>query len=165
MTVIIVTGTPGTGKSTLAQALAQRMGYTYIDVSEIIEQYNLREEYDEERQSSIVDVEKLGNVFAEKVLKNRGNYVLESHLVHHLRPKNVSLCIVTKCELKTLKKRLEGRGYSQEKVRENLDAEIFENCLTEAEEIGHKILIVDTSHTIDIDMIMSEIKKRIGGMT
>ena len=46
--------------------------------------------------------------------------------------------------LKTLKKRLEKRGYSKEKVRENLDAEIFDTCRIEALEAGHNVEVIYT---------------------
>jgi len=45
------------------------------------------------------------------------------------------LCPIQKTRLK----------YSKEKVRENLDSEIFDVCLVEAKENGHKIKIVDSS--------------------
>ena len=47
-------------------------------------------------------------------------------------------------ETMDLKKRLEKRGYSKQKIRENMDAEIFDVCLNEAKEEGHKIKIVRT---------------------
>ena len=71
--------------------------------------------------------------------------MIDSHLSHYLPPKYVSLCIVTKCELKNLEKRLKKRGYVQTKIRENLDCEIFDICLNEAKENKHKIKIVDTT--------------------
>jgi broad-specificity NMP kinase len=46
--------------------------------------------------------------------------------------------------LKKLKKRLEKRNYSKSKIRENLDAEIFDVCLVEAKEKGHKIKVIET---------------------
>ena len=64
---------------------------------------------------------------------------------HYLPKKYVDLCIVTKCGLKKLKKRLEKRKYNKKKIRENLDCEIFDICLNEAMEKGHKVKIVDTS--------------------
>jgi len=59
--------------------------------------------------------------------------------------KYINLCILTKCDLKELKKRLEKRKYSKAKIRENLDSEIFDICLNEAIEKSHTILIIDTT--------------------
>ena len=47
-------------------------------------------------------------------------------------------------KIKELKKRLEDRGYSSLKVRENVDSEIFDICLTESMESGHKVFIIET---------------------
>jgi adenylate kinase len=58
------------------------------------------------------------------------------------------LCIVTKCNLKELEKRLKKRGYNKAKIRENLDCEIFDVCLNEAMKKGHKIKIFDTTNGI-----------------
>ena len=51
--------------------------------------------------------------------------------------------IIVKTSLKNLKKRLEKRGYNKLKVRENLEAEIFDVCFEEAKELGHKVEVVE----------------------
>lgn len=72
--------------------------------------------------------------------------VIDGHLSHFLPHKTVDFCIITKCNLKTLEKRLKNKGYSSKKVRENLDCEIFDTSLNEATELGHKHIIPsDTS--------------------
>lgn len=72
--------------------------------------------------------------------------VIDSHLAHHLPKKSVNLCIVTTADLKTIQNRLEKRGYSRVKIRENLDAEIFQVCLNEAKEMGHRPIILDSTN-------------------
>ncbi len=149
MTIIAVTGTPCTGKTTLATSLAKELGYEYVDVAKVIKDKKLSEGYDEERQCDIIDTEKL--VEALVGIVGSGNYILDSHLSHYLPNKVVDLCIVTKCNLKVLKQRMEERGYSKFKVRENMDAEIFDVCLVEAmEEQEHEILVVDTTREINV---------------
>ncbi|MBU2638451.1 MAG: adenylate kinase family protein [Nanoarchaeota archaeon] len=142
MAVIIVTGTPSTGKTTLAKELAKRLRYKHIDVNKVIKATHLIESYDKKRKTNVVDEKKLSKALI-NLVKKGGNLVIDSHMSQCLPAKYVDLCIVTKCNLKALKKRLEKKGYSKEKVRENMDAEIFDVCLTEA--AGHKILIMETS--------------------
>jgi len=149
MKTIVVTGTPCTGKTTYAKKLAKDKGYLYIDVNKVIEEHNLSEGYDRKRQTKIIDTNKLNKalikiIAGEKQKKQKG-IIIDSHLSHYLPKKYVDLCIVTKCSLKELKKRLEKRGYSTQKVQENLEAEIFDICLEEAKEMGHKIKVVETS--------------------
>lgn len=143
MAVIIITGTPGTGKTSLALEIAKN-GYEYVDANKVIEQNNLVESFDKKRDTNVVDEKKLSDAFV-KLIKSKKNLIIDSHMSHCIPAKYVNVCIVTKCNLKVLKKRLENKGYSKEKVRENLDAEILDVCLTEAEEAEHKLLIVDTT--------------------
>lgn len=80
-----------------------------------------------------------------KYTKEFKDVVIDSHLSHYLDKKYVDLCVVVKCNVMVLEKRLKKRGYSSLKIQENLDAEIFEVCLNEARENGHKVKIIDTS--------------------
>ena len=141
MKVIVVTGTPGTGKTKVARKLKGK----YIDVNKILDKYKLKEKYDRKRKTWVVDVSKLNKVLIEMIENSKKGLVIDSHLSHYLPKKYVKLCVVTKCDLKVLKKRLERRGYSKLKVRENMDSEIFDVCLNEAKEFGHKVKVVDTT--------------------
>ena len=60
--------------------------------------------------------------------------------------------------IKVLEKRLEKRGYGKEKIRENLDVEIFDTCLTEANEAGHDVVVVDTTKGYKITQVVKELK-------
>lgn len=57
---IIITGTPGTGKTTHAELLAKesQVPLKHINVGELVKQKALYEEYDEEWQSHTVDEDK-----------------------------------------------------------------------------------------------------------
>ncbi|MBL7051542.1 MAG: AAA family ATPase [Nanoarchaeota archaeon] len=142
--IIVFTGTPGTGKSSLAKALAKKLKYPYLDVNKVIDKENLIIEYDKERDSNVVDEKKLSKVLV-KLIKTNKKLIIDSHLSHFIPQKHVNYCIVTKCDLKVLKKRLEKRKYSKNKIRENMDAEIFDICLYEAIEAKHNIIILDTT--------------------
>ena len=50
-------------------------------------------------------------------------------------------------------KRLVKRKYSVKKIRDNLDAEIFDVCLNEAKEKGHFTFIIDSTIGIKKDAI------------
>ena len=197
MKVIIVTGTPGTGKTTLSKKLAKELNFSYLDVNETIKKYKLSEGYDKDRDSKIVDVKKLDNTLIKEInnfkntikknsikmvspakfnkirynkinsIKNKKNdkttkngIVIDSHLSHYLPKKYVNLCIITKCGLKELERRLKKKNYSKQKIRENLDAEIFDVCLNEAKENKHNVIIIDTTKGIN----MGKISKKAGGL-
>ena len=142
--VIIVSGTPCTGKTTIAKKIAKQKKLKYIDVNQIIKDNKLYSYYNKKDSSYVVDVKKLNN-FLIKLIKEDKKIVLDSHLTHYLPNKYVDECIITKCNLKELKKRLQKRKYSKDKIKKNLDCEIFDVCLIEALENKHKIKVVDTS--------------------
>jgi len=142
--VIIVTGCPATGKTIIARKIAEKKKLRYIDVNQLIKDNKLYSYYSRKDMSYVVDVKKL-NRFLIKLIKKDKDVVLDSHLSHYLPNKYVDECIVTKCNLKELKKRLEKRKYPNKKIRDNLDCEIFDVCHIEALENKHKVRIIDTS--------------------
>ncbi len=161
MKTIIVGGTPGTGKTTLAKRLAKKLNFHYLDVNKIIEKYNISEGYDKKRDTKIIDTKKL-NLALTKEIRNfkqsKEGIIIDSHLSHYLPKKYVDLCIVTKCNLKEMENRLKKKKYSKSKIRENLDAEIFDVCLNEAKENRHKVIVIDTTKGLNIENISRKIK-------
>lgn len=145
--IIAVTGTPGTGKTAVAKKLAKKYNAEYVDVNKVIEDNKLRESYDKKRNAYVVDIKKLNAVLTKIIhaaKKNKKSLVIDSHLSHYLPAKYVNRCYVTKTSLQKLKKRLQKRGYSKKKIEENIQCEIFDVCLMEAQEAAHKVKIVIT---------------------
>ncbi|MBI4738122.1 adenylate kinase family protein [Candidatus Woesearchaeota archaeon] len=145
---IAVSGTPGSGKTTIAKFLAKQTSGRYVDVGTFIKRNNLSEGYDRKMKCLIVDERKLARrleraIDEEKKNGSRG-IILDSHMSHYVDPKKTDFCIITKCDLKTLKKRLHIRKYTKQKIRDNLDAEIFDVCRQEAIEEGHKVMTIIT---------------------
>ena len=136
---VAITGTPGTGKTSVSTILRQR-GYDVLDMTQYIKDNGLREEYDAERDTYDVDVERLNDCLADY-----DNVIFEGHLAHFM---DVDSVIVLRCHPDVMKGRLEARGYSEEKVRENIQAEVLDVILFEAVESGIPTFSVDTSHGI-----------------
>ena len=138
---IAVSGTPGTGKTRLAKSFVKKR-FVYVDLKNI---KGISSGYDKKRKCRIIDTTIMVKKIIELIKKNpEKSFVFDSHLSHYIPKKYVDLCIITKCSLKTLQKRLVKRGYSKKKIQENLQSEIFDICLNEAKEFGHKIKIVKT---------------------
>lgn len=137
---IIITGTPGTGKKSLGKDLAKRLGYRFLSGKEFIEKNKgVIIGRDRKNKCDIVDVKKLAKKLENYIKKSKEKLVIASHLSHNIDKKYVELCIVTRCPPKVLERRLKKRGYSKEKIRENVEAEILDVCLIETLEKGHKV--------------------------
>lgn len=105
-----------------------------------------------------IALNKKSNKNSSKTIKKYSGIVIDSHLSHYLPGKYVDLCIVTKCNIKELNKRLKKRKYPKSKIQENIQAEIFDICLNEAKEGKHNLVIVDTTKDFNI----AKISKQIG---
>ncbi len=145
MKAIIVTGTPGTGKTALAKELSLLLHRDYLDGNLFVKSEGLAEGYDRNRKALIVPIGKLNKALKSRIKASKRGLIIDSHMAHYLPKSHVELCIVTKCSLKELKRRMEKRKYSAAKIRENLDSEIFDVCLSEALEKGHKIIVLEAS--------------------
>ncbi len=157
--VIVITGSVGTGKTTLAKKLAKLLKARHIEISKFVKEKKIYSYYDSKRKTYVVDVKKLNSMLLKEIKNSKEKIVIvDGHLAHYLPKRYVSLCIVCKVPLKVIKERLQKRKYSKQKIRENLDAEIFDVCLIEAQERGHKILTIDTSKKYKLKELLKEIR-------
>ena len=85
--------------------------------------------------------------------------IIDSHLSHYLPKKYIDLCVVAKCNIKKLGKRLKKKRFHKEKIKENIQAAIFDVCFNEALERKHNVLVVDTTKGFNIQSIA----KHLGG--
>lgn len=119
---VVVTGTPGTGKTTAVNQVTTDLDIVHGNL--IIEQESLPTTHDPERDSAIVDLDAFVDHFA-----GRDNLLVESHLSHHLPADRV---IVLRCHPRELKTRLLDRGEPESTAAENAESEALDVILTEA---------------------------------
>ncbi|KAI0348653.1 P-loop containing nucleoside triphosphate hydrolase protein [Trametopsis cervina] len=130
--VIVITGTPGTGKTTHAQMLAEEspIPLKHINVGDLVKEKTLYEEYDEEWQSYTVDEDKLLDELEPLALE--GGIILDWHTCEIFPERWPDLVVVLRCDHTKLWERLEKRNYPLKKIQENNEAEIMEVVLDEA---------------------------------
>lgn len=140
MTKIAITGTPGTGKTLVAEHLSRIAGLELIDMKPLLERAKIG--YDKKRGSDIIDQD----ILSEQVKKlGKKGFIIESHLAHLVEKGIVDLCVVLMASPLELRKRLEKRGWSREKIDENVLAEQMKICYGEALESCEKVVEYDTT--------------------
>jgi adenylate kinase len=122
--LIAITGTPGCGKSTLAKNLASYSGYTYLNEKDFALQNKIGVFTDEnELEIPVPEFTKKLNIF----LKNKKNFIIEGHVICESKLK-VDKIIVIKINPEELELRLEKRGYSTQKIMDNVFCEGIDYC-------------------------------------
>ncbi len=133
--MICISGVPGTGKSSVS-AILRNMNYNVVSQKETTGDYFICD--DPGRDTAVIDED----LWAAEFKPFDG--IIEGHLTHLL---DCDRLVILRCSPVVLKKRLEMRGYSPEKVQENIESEALDTILIEALE-NHKddiILELDTT--------------------
>ncbi|KAL4753842.1 hypothetical protein BDW72DRAFT_14520 [Aspergillus terricola var. indicus] len=148
---IIITGTPGVGKTVHCEQLAQDTGLRHLSINQIAKDRGCFETYDEELKTWVVDEDKLLDAIEDEVLQ--GGFLIDWHACD-LFPKSwIDLVVVLRCpSTSTLYDRLSSRGYHETKLQENLDAEIFGVLIEEAREGFDEEIVVELNSEEDGDV-------------
>ncbi len=135
---VAVTGTPGTGKSTVC-AILSRQGHTVVDLGQLASEKGLVEPSKKLGGPGLVDIKGV----AKLKLPNDELVFVYSHFAHMAA---VDIVVVLRCSPKVLRSRLKKRSWGEDKIRENLEAEAIDLITAEAIEIHEKVYEVDTTN-------------------
>ncbi|KAI1636927.1 AAA domain-containing protein [Biscogniauxia mediterranea] len=145
---IIITGTPGVGKTTHCEALAERTGLRHVSVNQVVKDKGCHEGWDEEYLSWIVDEDKLLDALEDEA--KAGGCIIDWHACDLFPESWIDLVVVLRVDSTTLYDRLSARKYPEVKLQENIDSEIMEVLLQEARDsYDERIVIELTSNTTD----------------
>lgn len=136
-----ITGTPGTGKTTVSKHLETKV----ISLKEFAKKRGLGVQ----KQEFEVDVQSLQSELPE-------SYWIEGHLAHYL---DLDFCVVLRTRPDVLEDRLSERSYSEQKIRENVEAEKMDLILSEAS-ARHVTYEVDTTDR-EPEEVASEVEKAV----
>ncbi|KAJ4353846.1 factor activating pos9 [Didymosphaeria variabile] len=149
---IVITGTPGVGKTTHAEQLAQSLGFTHVSVNQIVKDEGYHEGKDEELGSWVVDEDKLLDHLEGTGISEKGGYILDWHACELFPERWIDLVIVLRCDSTILYDRLTARGYKGKKLEENMDSEIMQVLLDEARESYREEIVVELQSSGDGDV-------------
>ncbi len=145
--IILVTGTPGVGKTSVSRILATKLNARHVELGELVKQKNLISGVDETRGTLIADIDKVSSIVKKIIKESEQDVIIDGHYaVEVVPPKEINFVIVLRRDPDELKTQLKGKGLKKE-IRENLAAEILDVCLIDAIQASslEKIYEIDTS--------------------
>lgn len=146
--VILVTGTPCVGKTSVARPLASNLNALYLNLTELALTENLVSGKDKKRASLIVDENKMHKRLGEIIANSKeDNIVVDGHYAVSVVPINLVTCVfVLRRDPVELREFMEQSGFSGKKLFENLASEILDVCLVDA------LNLIDQRRVCEVDV-------------
>jgi adenylate kinase len=140
--LVALTGTPGTGKTSVADQLEQK-GYCIVRLNSLAQEQGFIDGIDEKRNTALMDMDEM-NRYIKKTYKKKDFVFFEGHAAHLL---SVDKVILLRCQPQELYHRLQKKKWPSEKIQENIEAEVLDIILSEAVECHPEknIFEVDTT--------------------
>lgn len=164
--VLLLTGTPCVGKSSVAQLLCVKLDAFYVNLTELALRENLVSGKDVERNSIIVDEKRMMHKISEILAKcDREDVVVDGHYAVSVVPKTlVTYVFVLRRDPVELKVLMEKAGFSGRKLWENLASEILDVCLVDALRVHGKEKVCELDVTgKSVEEVVDEISHIVMG--
>ncbi|GIL53181.1 hypothetical protein Vafri_8854 [Volvox africanus] len=161
---ILITGTPGTGKTTTSELVAQALGFRHINVGEWVRDKGLHSGWNEEFECFDLDEDKVCDAMED--LMAEGGNVVDHHGCDFFPERWFDLVVVLQANNTELFDRLQRRGYSEKKIRENVECEIMMVVLEEASESYRPEIVkpLTSDNTDDLERNVAIIVGWVQGM-
>lgn len=154
---ILVTGSPGTGKSTVGKKLAEDLDMDFTEANDIVKEDKLYT--GKEKDSLVVDLEELEKELEEAEGVIAGGILCDISL-------EVDFVFVLRTNPKELRGRLEEKDWEEEKIGENLEAEAVDYCVVHSiDNYGEEKVFEVNTTSEDIEDVVEEIKDVLEGKT
>ncbi|XP_047324471.1 adenylate kinase isoenzyme 6 homolog [Impatiens glandulifera] len=120
---ILITGTPGTGKTTTASALAASTQLRHINIVDLVKEKNLNHGFNDEIDLICNEINHMMEL---------GGNIVDYHVCYFFLEEWFDLVVVLQTEISELYDRLINRDYSDSKLKHDIECEVFEVLLEDA---------------------------------
>ncbi|KAI3791950.1 hypothetical protein L2E82_05816 [Cichorium intybus] len=145
---ILVTGTPGTGKTTTSAALAEATHLRHINIGELVKDKKLHDGWDDQLDCYVINEDLVCDEL-EEIMEGGGN-IVDHHGCDFFPERWFDRVVVLQTENSILYDRLSKRGYSGAKLTNNIECEIFQVLLEEAKDsYQEEIVVAMKSDSVD----------------
>ncbi|MGC8669944.1 MAG: AAA family ATPase [Candidatus Micrarchaeia archaeon] len=159
--VIGITGTPGVGKSYFSNELKKHTSINVVELNNIVRKHKLFYGFDKDK-SMVVKLDMLNTYTKREINRSKKSIALVGHLVPELKIK-FDILIVLRLDLNGLLLRFQKRGYTNNKLKENIVAEALDYCGEKAKnkKIAKEIYEIESSDPNQRKELINYIKMRL----
>lgn len=155
---ILITGTPGTGKTTMSSALAEATQLRHVNIGDLVKEKNLHDGWDEEFDCHVINEDLVCDELED--MMEEGGIIVDYHGCDFFPERWFDRVVVLQTDNTILYDRLSKRGYTGSKLSNNIECEIFQTLLEEAKDSYQEdIVIAMRSDSID------DINKNVADLT
>ena len=148
--IIIVSGTPGVGKTVIGKLLAKRTGFTFLSLGDLVKKGRFHKGFDRQARSFLIDEpavrKRLGVYFGDRRAKG---VIFEAHSLTRILPHRTRgmVAVVLRLDPVVLARRLGARKWPKLKIWENIEAEMIDVSLYDSlEALGeNRVLEINTT--------------------
>ena len=132
--VILITGTPRTGKTSTSHLLASKLDALYINLTDLAKQEKLTLGKDKKRNTTIIDQKAMKQKLTTTIKNSqKNNIIIDGHYASNVISKKLaSHVFILRRNPIELRKIMEQTGFTKDKLWENLASEILDVCLFDA---------------------------------